>query len=114
MKKLLTIVTLLTLVMSLGLAAVAKGKEVTLSGVLIDKKCSAKAGEHSRACTIKCKDSGIGLYADGKFYEFDAKGTEQALKLMEASTSEKVLKAEVMGELGDDSKLMVKSIKEVK
>lgn len=114
MKKLLSIITLLTLVLSLGLAAAAKGKKVTLNGVIIDKKCSAKGAEHSRECTLKCKDSGIGLFADGKFYEFDAKGKEQAIKLMEASKSEKVLKAEVKGELGDDSKLAVKSIKETK
>jgi type 1 fimbria pilin len=112
MKKLVSFATLLTLLLSFGLAAMATGKKVTLTGYITDKKCSARGAEHKRACTVKCKDSGIGLFADGKFYQFDAAGTEKALKLMEASTSENVIKADVEGELGDDMTLTVKSIKE--
>lgn len=114
MKKLLSVITLLTLVMSLGLAVVAKGKKVTMTGVVIDKMCAAKGENHSRACALKCKDGGIGLYADGKFYQFDEKGTAEAIKLMEASTAEKAIKVEVVGDLSDDSKLTVESITEAK
>ncbi|HYE76001.1 MAG TPA: hypothetical protein VEF04_21830 [Blastocatellia bacterium] len=113
MKKLLSIITLLTLVMSLSLTAVAKGKKVTMTGVVIDKMCASRGENHTRACALKCKDGGIGLYADGKFYQFDEKGTAEAIKLMEASKAEKAMKVEVSGELADDSKLTVESIKEV-
>ncbi len=107
--------SLIVFTLLFGLAGIisAQGKKTTLTGVIIDKKCSARGAAHTRDCTLKCKDSGIGLFADGKFYEFDAKGTEEAIKLMEASQSEKVLKATVEGEL-EDTKLTVTSIKEVK
>jgi hypothetical protein len=112
-RKLLSALALLTLLCGQAVMASADGKKVTLTGVITDKKCSARGADHSRACAIRCKDGGIGLFADGKFYEFDEKGTAEALKLMEASTSEKVIKAVVEGEL-DDTKLTVKSIKEAK
>lgn len=112
-RKLVSILAVLALLCSLGVMASAKGKKVTLTGVITDKKCSARGAEHSRECAIKCKDSGIGPFADGKFYEFDAKGAADAVKLMEASKSEKVIKATVKGEL-DDTKLTVKKITEAK
>lgn len=112
MRKLLSIITLLTLVLSLGLAATAKVKKVTLTGYITDKNCSAKGADHPRACALKCKGSGVGLFADGKFYLFDEQGMAKAVQVMEASKSEKVVKATVKGELGDDMKLTVESIEE--
>jgi phage head maturation protease len=50
---------------------------------------------------------------DGKFYQFDEKGTAEAIKLMEASSGEKVVKAVVRGELNGET-LVVRSIKEAK
>jgi len=112
-RKLLSILAIFALLCGLAVMAAAKGKKVTLNGVITDKKCSARGAEHSRECAIKCKDSGIGLFADGKFYEFDAKGAADAVKLMEASKSDKVIKATVEGKL-EDTKLTVKKITEAK
>lgn len=101
----------IALLLSLVITAVASGEKTKLTGYITDKKCSARGAAHTRDCTLKCKDGGLGLYVDGKFYEFDENGTEQAIKLMEASKSEKVLKVTVEGEL-DGMKLMVSSIVE--
>ncbi|HZS09283.1 MAG TPA: hypothetical protein VFD58_30900 [Blastocatellia bacterium] len=109
-RTLLSSLAIFALLLGLAVMASADGKTTTLTGYIIDKKCSARGAEHSRECTLKCKGSGLGLYVDGKFYEFDAKGVEEAVKLMEASKSEKVIKATVEGEL-EDTKLTVKTIK---
>jgi hypothetical protein len=83
------------------------------TGYITDKKCSARGADHTRDCVLKCKDSGVGLFVDGKFYQFDEKGSAEAIKLMEASSSEKVVKAVVRGELNGET-LIVKSIREAK
>lgn len=108
-RSIVSAIAVLSLLCGLAVLAVAKGEKVTLTGIIIDKQCSARGAAHTRDCTLKCKDSGIGLYADGRFYLFDEAGTEQAIKLMEDSTSEKVLKATVKGEL-EEMKLAVESI----
>ncbi|MFN0122996.1 MAG: hypothetical protein ACKV2V_21050 [Blastocatellia bacterium] len=112
-KKIFSVLAVFVLACGLSVAVSAKGKKGKWVGYLTDKKCSARGADHSRGCVIKCKDAGVGLFVDGTFYAFDAAGTTQALKLMEASTAEKVLKVQVNGEL-EDTNITVKKIKEVK
>jgi hypothetical protein len=59
-----------------------------------------------------CAKSGYGVFADGKYYEFDEKGNEIAKTKIEASKKDSGAKYKVEGSV-DGSKLMVKSISEI-
>jgi hypothetical protein len=77
----------------------AQGEKKTLSGNIVDKACSGRvakaanpqeaAGGHSKKCALSdnCKASGYGVYSDGKFYEFDAKGAELAADALTKSAA---------------------------
>lgn len=101
-----------------GLAALgsAQSNTVTLTGHIVDKACSARAASnpagHKRGCAVseRCAASGFGVYADGKFYEFDDKGNEMALAKLKASTKDAPT-YKVEGTL-DGTKLTVTSITE--
>jgi hypothetical protein len=71
------------------------------------------AAGHSKGCALmeKCLSSGLGVFADGKYYEFDAKGNEMAKGLLEKTSKSKEIKVSVEGKLSG-SQLMVESIKE--
>jgi hypothetical protein len=117
---------LTALIVLLSLAALISGqdKKTTLTGYIVDKACSAgrakaadpmaSAANHTRDCALmeNCAASGYGIFADGKYYEFDQKGTELAKTMLEASKKQKGLKATVTGTL-KDSKLAVEKISEV-
>lgn len=121
-----TIYPLAALIVLLGLAVLisAQEKQTTLTGYIVDKQCSvgrakaadpmASAAGHTRDCALmpNCAASGYGVFADGKYYEFDAKGTELTKALLEASKKTKGIKATVTGTL-DGSKLAVAKISEV-
>ena len=117
-----TFYPLAALIVLLGLTVLisAQEKQTTLTGYLVDKACSGRfktdeaAGNHTRGCALmpNCASSGYGLFADGKYYEFDAKGTEQAKAIIEATKKTKGLKATVTGTI-QDSKLVVEKITEV-
>jgi hypothetical protein len=121
-----TFYPLAALVVLLGLAALisAQEKSTTLTGYIVDKACSAgrakaadpmaAASEHTRGCALmeRCVASGFGVFADGKYYEFDQKGNELAKAMIEASKKSKGLKASVTGTL-KDAKLSVQKIAEV-
>jgi hypothetical protein len=67
-------------------------EKVKLSGYVVDVMCFAEhakdatdvakkaAAEHTRGCALmeECVKSGYGIYADGKWYPFDAKGNDLA------------------------------------
>ena len=87
----------LTAVMALSLVVMAqdKGKEVSFTGNLVDQHCSkADMATHKRSCVTSkaCLDSGLGVFADGKFHAFDA--------------------FKVTGTVGSDGKMSVKTIAE--
>jgi hypothetical protein len=110
----------LTAVMVLSLVAVAQDGGTTLTGYLVDKACSGKAtsdeaaAKESKACILmeSCLKSGIGIYADGKFTELDAKGVELAKAALEKSKKDKGAKFKVTGKIAD-GKLAVASVTEV-
>ncbi|NDD65316.1 MAG: hypothetical protein EBZ36_15270 [Acidobacteria bacterium] len=103
--------------------ALAQGEKKTLSGNIVDKACSGRvakaanpqeaAGGHSKKCALSdnCKASGFGVYSDGKFYEFDAKGAELAADALTKSGKEKGAVFKVTGKVSGD-KIAVESITE--
>jgi hypothetical protein len=107
--------------LSLAVVASAQGAK-TLTGHIVDKKCSSivlkdgtKADNHSgsKGCAVGCADSGLGLYYDGKWEEFDAKSTDLAKAALTKASKEKGVKFKVVGEL-KDGKLAASEITEVK
>ncbi|SRR5260370_34585100 len=105
--------------------AAAKGKEVTLTGYVIDNACAAKmakdpstAGDkvkgHSKGCAqmAGCIQSGHQIYADGKFYKFDKASESQVADVVKNEKSDKGLQVKVEGTLDGDT-ITVKSISEV-
>jgi hypothetical protein len=112
------------LIALLSLAALISAQDkATLTGYVIDKACEGNAAKkpdvmaavagHSKKCALmdNCVASGYGVYSDGKYYEFDAKGNELAKALIEKSSKEKGIKVSVEGTV-DGSKVMVSKISE--
>ncbi len=101
----------------------AKAKEKTYSGYVVDEMCgsgmakktdgAAKAASHTKDCALSehCAASGFGLFMNGKFHPFNAKGTELAKSMIEKSTKSDHLYAEVTGTLKGNT-LNVSAIKE--
>jgi len=107
----------LTAIMALSLVVMAQGdkKEVTLTGNLVDTHCSkADLATHKRSCVTSkaCLDSGLGVFADGKFTAFDADGSAKAKAALEKSKKDAGAKFKVTGTV-TDGKMSVKNIEEV-
>ena len=107
----------LTAVMALSLVVMAQsakdGKEWT--GVIVDKHCSAAdMATHKKSCvTAKaCLDSGLGLYADGKFTPFAEKSSAQAKAALEKSKKDSGAKFKVTGKVVE-GKIEITKIEEV-
>jgi len=69
---------------------------------IIDVQCSAKSkanpDAHTRDCALMCEKSGFGIVdKNGNFLKFDAKGNEQATKLIESSQKKDHLRVNVTG-----------------
>ncbi len=114
----------LMVVMALSLVVMAQGGKTTLTGYIIDKACSARlakksapqaaASEEPTSCALMegCLKSGFGIYADGKYTEFDAKGAALAKAALEKTKKDKGAKFQVTGKV-TDGKMSVTDIKEV-
>lgn len=126
-RKLVYLTFALVVVLSLSSLTFAQGAgSTTLTGSIVDKACSgglankekaeAMAAGHSgsKGCALKeaCVKSGLGVYADGKYYEFDADGVALAKAALEKSPKEKGAKFKVVGKVSD-GKMTVESISEV-
>lgn len=115
---------LISLLSAVGLVAFADGKPVTVTGNIVDKACSARvakkdnpqeaAAGHTKGCSLMdgCAKSGFGVFADGKYIEFDDKGNTMAKAALEKSTKDKGAKFKVTGKV-TDNKMAVESIAEV-
>ncbi|MCG3159050.1 MAG: hypothetical protein JMDDDDMK_00026 [Acidobacteria bacterium] len=112
-------------VMALSLVAMAQGnKSVTLTGNIVDKACSARvskkedvqaaAAGHTKNCALmeNCAKSGFGVFAGGKWTEFDEKGNAMAKAALEKSKKDKGATFKVTGKVAD-GKMAVESISEV-
>ena len=116
----------LTAVIALSLVVMAQdGGKVTLTGHIVDKACAtgkvakqadpqAAAANETRGCITMegCLKSGLGIYADGKYTEFDAKGAALAKAALEKSKKDKGAKFQVTGKV-TGGKMSVTDIKEV-
>jgi len=108
-----------------SLIVLAQGqKSETLTGYIVDKACSARvakkenpqeaaAGE-SKGCVLReaCFKSGLGIFSEGKWTEFDEKGNTLAKAALEKSAKDKGAKVKATGKVAD-GKMMVESIVEV-
>lgn len=120
-KKFSSFLIALGFVLSLTMFVFADDK-VTVTGHIVDKACSAKvakkdnpqaaSAEESKDCIVRCSKSGLGIFSDGKYTEFDEAGTAKAKALLEKSTKDKGAKFKVTG-MVHDGKMMVESISEV-
>src|SRR5262245_27460549 len=126
LRKLLS-ASLIVAALSLLVAAsiVQAHEKVKLTGYVLDSVCYADevkgtaeeankaAGEHSKECALmdECIKSGYGIYADGKWYPFDAKGNELAKAAMEKTSKKDHVKMTVEG-MKHDGKILVEKITE--
>ena len=111
-------------VIALSLVAMAQGGKATLTGYIIDKACSARlakksdpqaaASEEPTSCALMegCVKSGFGIFADGKYIEFDERGGALAKAALEKSKKDKGAKFKVTGKV-TVGKMAVESITEV-
>jgi hypothetical protein len=101
--------------LSLAGAALGQGASKTLTGHIVDKACSgnvakggasaADAHSGSKGCAKKegCEKSGYGIFANGKWTAFDAKGNELAKAALANASKETGAKFKVVGELKGDT-----------
>lgn len=98
---------------------------VKLTGYVVDVTCATDhandkaedamkfAGEHSKSCGLMedCVKSGYGIFSDGKWYPFDAKGNELAKAMIEKTNKSDHIKATVEG-MKHQGKILVEKITE--
>src|SRR5262245_58870711 len=111
-------------IIALSLVVMVHGGKITLTGYIIDKACSARlakksdpqaaAAEEPTSCALMegCLKSGFGIYADGKYTEFDARGVALAKAALEKTKRDKGAKFQVTGKV-TGGKLSVTDIKEI-
>jgi hypothetical protein len=95
-----------------GLAvAAAEGKDVKLTGYIIDNACGAKNANdpdkiksHTKGCALMppCVKSGYAVYSDGKLYKLDKSGNSKAEALLKASKRDAGIQVTVEGTLDGD------------
>jgi hypothetical protein len=125
-KKLLSLGSILVVILSFAaLAAARQTDQVTLTGNIVDKSCAtgrmkkddpqASIDAHTKKCSLmeNCLKSGLGVYADGKYIEFDEQGTGLAKTALESSEKANGAKFKVMGKMVE-GKLAVTKIEEIK
>lgn len=112
----LTIIAIFALALAMAAMAQTKGP---VSGVLMDKACSAdnnttaKALKHGKDCAEMedCVKSGYGVItSEGKFLEFDAAGNKQAVAFLKQFKGNTNIRVRVEGDV-EGSTVRVKSIK---
>jgi len=115
-------IALVLLITGIGMATV-KGKDVKLTGYIIDNACAAKHAKdadvgavikgHSKACAQMpgCVASGHQLFVDGKLYKFDKSSETKIADVVKNAKSDKGLQVNVDGTL-DGETLHVNSISE--
>ena len=117
--------SLLVFLLVVATSVVWAHEKVKLTGYVVDVMCfgdHAKdkvedatriAAEHTKECALMddCVKSGYGLYADGKWYPFDAKGNELAKALFDKTKKSDHLKVIVEGMKHED-KILVEKLTE--
>ncbi|HXU36224.1 MAG TPA: hypothetical protein VN937_07645 [Blastocatellia bacterium] len=112
-----------TVLLMAVVALAREGKEVKLTGYVIDNACSARAASENGAEKVKnhtvkcammpsCAKSGYAVFADGKLYKLDEEGNKKAADILKNTKAEKGVQVSVEG-TADGETLKVKSISEV-
>src|SRR3977135_436668 len=102
-----------TVLLMAVVALAREGKEVKLTGYVIDNACSARASSENGAEKVKnhtvkcalmppCAKSGYAVYTDGKLYKFDEEGNKKAGEILKSTKSEKSVQVSVEGTLDGD------------
>jgi len=100
-------------------------EKVKLTGYVVDVVCFADhvkdspeaatkvAAEHTKECALMedCVKGGYGVYADGQWYPFDAKGNELAKAVFEKTGKKDHIKMTVEG-MKHEGKILVQKITE--
>ena len=99
----------------IALSFVVKAQDKPLVGYIVDKACAtgkvakqsdpqAAAANETRGCIPMdgCLKSGLGVYSDGKYYQFDEKGVALAKAALEKSKKDKGAKFKVTGKVTGD------------
>jgi hypothetical protein len=111
--------------LAVGLIAVSTVRaheKVKLTGYAVDVVCAADhtkdnpedatkfAADHTKECALmeECVKSGYGIFADGKWYPFDAKGNTLAKALFEKTAKKDHIKVTVEGMKHEDKILVEK------
>ena len=115
-------------ILAVGLIAVSTVRaheKVKLIGYVVDVVCGADhtkdnpedatkfGAEHTKECALmeECVKSGYGIFADGKWYPFDAKGNTLAKALLEKTTKKDHIKVTVEG-MKHEGKIIVEKLTE--
>jgi len=92
-------------------AAAETFTDVSVVDVNCSKKAAADPDSHTRACALKCSESGFGIITkDKQFVKLDAAGNAKVIAALKASDKKDHLRADVSGDLQGDT-LKVTSIK---
>ena len=85
--------------------------DVPVVDVNCSKKVAADPDSHTRACALKCQESGYGIVTkDKQFLKFDAKGNAEVIAALKASDKKDHLRANVTGDVEGDT-VKVSSVK---
>jgi len=85
--------------------------DVPVVDVNCSKKVAADPDSHTRACALKCQESGFGIVTkDKQFLKLDANGNAQIVAALKASDKKNHLRADVTGEVQGDM-VKVSSVK---
>lgn len=74
---------------------------------MIDTQCSTKAkanpDAHTKTCALACEKSGFGIIDNsGNYLKFDAKGNQEAMKLLQSSNRSNHIRVDVSGKKEGD------------
>jgi hypothetical protein len=100
-------------------------ERVKLTGYVVDVRCATRhaqdkpedamkfAAAHTKECALKgeCVRSGYGIFADGQWFPFDAKGNELAKDLIEKTQKKDHIKMTVEG-AKHEGKILVQNLTE--
>ena len=85
--------------------------DVPVVDVNCSKKVAADPDSHTRACALKCQESGFGIVTkDKQFLKLDGNGNAQIVAALKASDKKNHLRADVTGEVQGDM-VKVSSVK---
>src|SRR5258705_1415792 len=86
------------------LAASEAFTDVPVVDVNCSKKVAADPDSHTRACALKCQESGFGIVTKEKqFLKLDASGNAQVVSALKSSDKKDHLRATVTGEVQGDT-----------